>query len=363
MGSQSGTIDWVVWGTTGEATDSDFRARAGALTLLFVSGSLDRDALLQLLEDAQSGGLLRPSGGVLPDEEELAAADAELDEDEDDYEDAELEEDPEDEYDELLESAAPSLRQSSGQLGPHSRLRTSSKGEEFLFVAHSLERWLRRCPSGPLELGLRGAYALAPLVCCWSATVTHALAPEPLTLVDLDRTVQLLDYETVEEHVEAMVRSGQVEALPGSGATRYGLTNWGREGISPIVAAVLFERHYPEDDVLPPDVFDAEAAFQMALPLLRLPPDLRGTCRLGVQIPGDEPLLAGATVEVSRGSVLSSSPLLDEEPETWATGSPLDWCETVVDPSAAKIASGGDTELTGALIQALHKTLFGPAGQ
>jgi DNA-binding HxlR family transcriptional regulator len=314
---------------------------------------MDREDLLELLEDAQSGGLLLPSGGVVPDDEEIAAEQAH-------QEDLLAQsEDDDRELDDLVEPTGPAIRPRSGLIGPHTQMRTSSKGEEFLFVAFAIERWLRSCPDGPLELGLRGARALAPLVCCWSATVTHALAPEPLTLAELDRAVSVLDTDTVAEHVEAMERSSQVKALPGRGETRYALTEWGREAIAPIVAAVRYERRYPEDDVLPPDVFDVEAAFQMALPQLRLPPYLRGTCRLGVQIPGEEALIAGATVQVERGCVLSSSALLDEEPETWATGSPLDWCETVIDPSAERIESGGDTELTGILLNALHEALFG----
>jgi hypothetical protein len=90
----------------------------------------------------------------------------------------------------------------------------------------------------------------------------------------------------------------------------------------------------------------------MALPLIQLPPGLRGSCRLGVAIPGGEPLVAGATAQGDRGAVISSSPLLDEIPETWATGTPLDWCETVVDPTTARLEAGGDTELAVALIEA-----------
>ncbi len=58
-------------------------------------------------------------------------------------------------------------------------------------------------------------------------------------------------------------------------------------------------------------------------------------------LPGDEPLIAGATAKVDRGVVVSSSALLDEQPETWVTGDPLDWCETVIDPGAEKLQAGG----------------------
>lgn len=345
----------------GEATGSGFRARAGALTLLFVAGSLDRGRLLELLEAALSGEL-----PPTPDDDELTEyeSDEEVDEyedfEEDEYEEDDFEDEDEDEEGEgALATLPPTLRHSQGMIGPYTQMRTSSKGDEFLFVAATMERWLRNCPSGPLELGLRGAHALAPLVCSWSATVTHALAPEALTLAELGRMVGILDREAVAGHVEAMERCGQVEAVTGDTETRYRLTDWGREGIAPIVAAVRYECRYPEDDVLPPDVFDVEAAFQMALPLLRLPSELRGSCRLGVRITGGEPLIAGATALVDEGRVLSYSPLLDENPETWAMGTPLDWCEAVVDPTTEKVETGGHRELAAALLTALHERLFG----
>jgi DNA-binding HxlR family transcriptional regulator len=331
------------------------------LTLMFVGGSLPREGLLAILERSMAGGLLGPVDAELLEEAHRAAyeefEDDEPEEDED-YDEEDYEDEDEDAGD-LLEALPPVLRQSQGQIGPHTRLQTTSKGEEFLFVAYAMERWLRNRPEGALELGPAAGEPLSALVCCWSATVTHALAPEALTLDELDRAVGILEREVVEEHLEAMVRSGLAHALAGPGETRYGLTDWGREGISPIVAAVRYECHYPEADVLPPDVFDAEAAFQMALPLVRLPPALRGSCRLGVRITDEETLVAGASVEVDRGAVLAASPLLDENPDTWATGTPLEWCETVVDPAAAQLEVGGETELTGALIQALHEKLFG----
>lgn len=310
---------------------------------------MDRDSLLELLEGALSAGM--PSAfEELPGWTELDAYERELEQ--------------------VLEELPPVLTESPAFIRAHANARMGPRigDEELGFVAVALQRWLSRSPDGVIGFGPRALEVILPLICSWSATVVHALAGEPLSLVELDRTVTLLGRETLEEHVAAMERVGQVEALPGGGGseTRYTLTDWGREAIAPIVAAVGFERRNPEDDVAPPDVFDAEAAFQMALPPLQLPSDLRGSCRLGVQIPGGQPqtaggprLMAGATAEVDRGGVVSSSPLLEEEPETWATGSPLDWCETVVDPGAGRLVAGGDTRLTAALIEALHETMFG----
>jgi len=38
------------------------------------------------------------------------------------------------------------------------------------------------------------------------------------------------------------------------------------------------------------------------------------------------------------------------------------WCETVIDPEAGRLHLGGDTELAEALIEVLHKRLFGNTG-
>ena len=326
---------------TGGATESGFQARTAALTLLYVATSMDREGLLAMLEGSLSGVPL-----PLPDEDE-------------DY--AELEEEDEDELDEDELAREEALHPELGE-----PLQLTEKGEEMLFVSGTIERWLLRCPQGPLELGLEGARALAPMVLSWSATLTHALAAGPLTLAELERALAaVLDPETLGQQLESMVNSGQAEALYGSGrAPSYALTDWGREAVSPIVAAVRYEQRYPEDDVLAPDVFDVEAAFEMALPLLLLPDGLRGTVRAGVRLPGaeGEELVAGSTVEVEGGRIAAASPLLDRVPETWATGDPLGWCETVIDPGAAGLELGGDIELAGSLIEALHERLFGDSG-
>lgn len=311
----------------------DFRARTGALTLLFIAGSADRDVLLAMLESALEGGRLGP----LDDDPAEEALEEEHEPDEDDLEHEEDEE----------------------GVGPDTLMRASSKGEQFLFVAAVLERWLHNCPAGPLQLGPAGAEAIAPLVCCWSATVTHALASEAMTLTELDRAVQILDYETIVEHVEAMERIGQVEALPGPGETRYALTDWMREGFAPIAAAVRMELHYPEPDVAPPEPLDVDAAFQLVLPLLELPETIDGTCRLDVRVPGEPSFTVGAMAEIDAGRVVSASPLLDGNGRAFITGTPLQWLDTLVDPPSLQLGVSGDFNLVHGMLLALHETLFG----
>jgi hypothetical protein len=327
----------------GEATGSGFRARVGTLTLLFAAGSADREVLVNVLESAFDGGMLRAlqterAEEGLPEDDTF---------DDEEFDPAELDDDELGEA--LLEVPLDDSSAAPGAPG---------KGMALIHVIEVLKRWLGECPAGPLELGQQAGNAIAPLVCCWSATVTHALASEPLTLAELDRAVPGLDYDTVEEHVEAMERADLAEAVNGTGETRYALTEWMRRGFAPIAAAARMELHYPEPDVAPPEALDVDAAFQLVLPLLWLPPEVSGTCRLDVRIPGEGDFAVGAMAEVADSRVVSSTPLLEEKPETLITGTPLQWLDTLVDPPSPQLGVAGDLTLVHWLVVALHEVLF-----
>ena len=314
--------------------ESGFRARAGALTLSFMTSAYDSDMLLEILERARHGGLLGPPDDDLPEE-----------------------------YGELPDPDPPQAGIDIASLDSEPLMRATDKGRQGLYVGFTLERWLRNCPAGPLRIR-SGGDATASLICGWSATVTHALSGPPRTVEELDGAIEVLSLETLEEHLEAMIRTGLAAGqVDGDGETRYAATDWLREGVAPLAAAARFERRHSEPGTMPPDTLDVEAAFQLTLPLLRLPEDVEGMCRLGVQIPGGPPLLAGATVAVTRGRIASISTELDADAECFATGSPIDWMDTLVDPSARRIKTGGDARLANALIEALHDATFGvPVG-
>jgi hypothetical protein len=299
----------------------------GTLTLLFAAGSADREVLLEMLQEALGGGLLRA-----------------LEENEFGEDDSDVQQAHEDDFE------AEGL-----DIPPWTR----GKGGQLLYVIHSLKRWLRDRPAGPLELGPRAGHAIAPLVCSWSGTVTHALASEPLSLAALDRAVPILSCETVEEHLVAMAHAGQVEALTGDGETRYALTDWMRRGLAPIAAAARLELHHPEPDVAPPEALDVDAGFQLLLPLLRLPEDLRGACRLDVRFPGGGDFAVGAMAEFEGGRIVSSSPLLEERPHTLITGTPIQWLDTLAHPSSLQVGVSGDLDLVDRLLVGMHRTLFG----
>jgi DNA-binding HxlR family transcriptional regulator len=337
---------------------SGFKTRAGTLMLLYIASAADRATLVEILAGAMSGGALRQSDEPPaerevdePDVLELGGV----------VEAADTEEDPGSVLDSDVE--VPEIVLDSGLVvGPHTPMRLTPAGREMLFVGTVLEDWLRKCPEGPLELGSgRAGLATGALVCGWSGTVIHALAGGALTLPELNQAVEPLNYRVLEEHIDAMEKVGQIEPRPGRGGTRYAATDWLREGIAPLAASARMEHRERANDTAPIDQLDIEAAFSLALPLLSLPPDLSGCCRLSVRPPGGgRTRLAGATVQVEEGRISSAAAYLDSaEPDAWATGSTLAWLNAVIEADTEQLEFGGDGRLAGALLAGLHGALFG----
>ncbi len=70
-------------------------------------------------------------------------------------------------------------------------------------------------------------------------------------------------------------------------------------------------------------------------------------------------LRAAIAALIDGGRVVSCEPGLDLRAETWAAGTASDWLDTVIEPDAKRVRSGGDKRLAALLLNRLHKTLFG----
>lgn len=335
---------------SGLSERSGFRARAGTLTLLFLASAEHPSNLREMLAQLDEA-MFDPE------------ADPELWEpDEDGSEDEESEGHAGESEDAMEEEwiGAPGERDDIElEIPPEIETRLTPAGKELVFVGQVLEGWLRSSPTGPLRLGEEEAsLALAALVVGWSSTVIHALSGAALTIEELERTTGAVRREALEARLGALEDAGLVELLEGAGGeVRYAATTWLRQGIAPLAAAARHERRQRNDEAAPPDVLDVGAAFLLTLPLVELPADIAGPCRLGVQMPGEGQVMAGATGTVEQGHVVSIDLQLDPSPATWATGSPIDWLEAVV-VGANKVKLGGDTRLADALIGGLHERLF-----
>jgi DNA-binding HxlR family transcriptional regulator len=263
-----------------------------------------------------------------------------------------------------------SLLENPLELAPGRTYRVSDGGREMLDVGAVVERWLARAPGREMDYDSEPAQrAVVSLAEAWSATVVHMLAREPHTFDELYDAIPGLSRRALARHIGEMEAAGQLVAFPaGDGGAIYMLTDWMRSGIAPLIASARLERRNPMEGMAPIDALDVEAGFRLSLPLIELPEELRGSCRLGLNLceegedygeDGPPNELTGVTAQVEQGRVAACEAGLDKGSDAWAAGTANEWLDTVIEPDTKLVRTGGDAWLTGAVVRALHQTLFG----
>lgn len=235
-------------------------------------------------------------------------------------------------------------------------------GRELLAVAESLERWIAKSPLGPLALGSQAAKgSIKALIDGWSPNLLRALAARPLTLTELDRLISDFNYPSLERRLSAMRCAGQIEPTPSRGpGTPYRVSGWLRRSVAPLTASARWERRHTPHTTAPIGQLDVEATFLLAIPLVRLAPEVSGSCRLTVEMPYEgERRLAGIIVEVDEGRVASYATNLNGRADAWASGSAGAWLQALIESDREELEIGGDCRLAGDLVDALHSDLFG----
>lgn len=235
-------------------------------------------------------------------------------------------------------------------------------GRELLAVADVVQTWLAAGPEGPLALGSVAAKSsLKALVDGWSTTIVRAIAGRPLTLTELSRLISSVSYPSLERRLGGMRMAGQIQAAPGDHrGTPYEATAWLRHAVAPLATAARWEREHLGDTAPAISPMDTEAAFLLAVPLLRLDSNLSGFCRLAVELrAGGENRLAGVLVGVKQGRIASCVARLQGEAAGWASGSTPAWLRALIERDTDRIEVGGDCDLALALLDGLHGTLFG----
>ncbi len=234
------------------------------------------------------------------------------------------------------------------------------EGRGALFVSFIAERWQQGCPTGPLAYDSKAAKcAIEALVEGWSTAVVHTLAREPMTFAELSEASEGIGRRALKRRLAALRDAGLVETLPGEGDELFALNDWARAGIAPLLAAARLELRDPKPGMAPIDPLDVEACFRLAVALIRLPEALTGSCRLGLNPGGEGSALTGVTVRFEQGMILSCEAGLDSSADAWAVASSEDWLDTVIEPGANRVRTGGDSWLALAVIDAMHRRLFG----
>jgi DNA-binding HxlR family transcriptional regulator len=237
----------------------------------------------------------------------------------------------------------------------------TASGRELWAVAEVVASWLAAAPEGPVLLGSVAAKsAIKALIEAWTTSMLRALAAKPLSLTELDSLISGLTYPSLERRLGAMRLAGQVEAIPGNGkGTPYAVTAWLRRAVAPLSAAVRWERSHLNGAAAPVGARDAESALLLAVPLLRLPDEISGSCRLVIEIGGPtRSRLAGVMVSVEEGRIASCVSRLEGHPDAWAVGPAAGWLAALIDLEADRLEVGGDGLLARGLIEGLHTTLF-----
>lgn len=235
-------------------------------------------------------------------------------------------------------------------------------GRELLLVARVLERWLAERPGRALSPGsTAGRSAVKALIEGWSTTMLRAIAAEPLSLTALDRIIGTSSYPALERRLAAMRQVGLVEAVPSKGpGTPYGATEWLRRAVAPLCAAIRWERRFLADTSPPITGLDVETALLLVLPLLDLPAEFSGLCRIAVgDVDAGESRFAGVQVEVKAGRVVSASTRMRDTPDAWALGTPSAWLAATIDGERSGLEFGGESRLMSAMIEGLHRALVG----
>lgn len=232
-------------------------------------------------------------------------------------------------------------------------------GEALLKVADTLQEWLEECPEGPVELGSTCAKStVGALVEGWSTNIIRALAGQPLSLTQLNRLIPKVSYPSLERRLAGLRLAHLVEPQPGNGrGTPYRVTRWLQRAVIPGIAAAGWERTYVPNSTTPIGRLDVEAAFMLAVPLLDLPADLTGRCRLAVEVRGgSRPVFAGVSMSIEEGRVVSCSSRLEGEAEGWASGTAMEWLRRLNGHAEEGLEVGGDVRLVLAVTDGLRAT-------
>lgn len=238
--------------------------------------------------------------------------------------------------------------------------RLTAMGRDMLDLARLLEDWLGDAPAGAMPLTDGSAKGvIKALVDGWGSTILQTMALHPMSLTELDRHIEAFSYPAIERRLASLRMAGLIEALPNIGAsTPYTLSEWGRRGVAPLVAAGRCEARHLRAEAPMVTRKDVEAAFLMAVPLIGLPSEASGACRLEVESDGDDRVEGTVvTVTVAAGRVVSCDLDPDVAPVAYAAGSAENWFAAIGEGSPDGLRLEGGSELAEWIVSGLHTAL------
>ncbi|MGN6258087.1 MAG: winged helix-turn-helix transcriptional regulator [Solirubrobacterales bacterium] len=228
-------------------------------------------------------------------------------------------------------------------------------GRELLAVLEALERWLGESPDGPLRLGTSQAKsAVKALVDGWSAKIVRALVARPLSLTELSKIMPGVSYHSLERRLEALHFTGQIQRCAARGrGNPYAVTEWLRRAVGPLVKSMQWESCHAAGKAPSPGRIDLESILLLAIPLVSLPEDVEGTCRLQADPGSAGDRACGVTVAVERGRIISCVSRLDREAEALVTTTVPTWVQALANGHTREFEGNAVGELARSLLAGL----------
>lgn len=253
-------------------------------------------------------------------------------------------------------------RTATDQRGHGASLELTQAGRELLPVAAALARWLADSPDGPISIEDPAAQGIVrTLTAGWDSTVVRALAERPQSLIELSSSISEQNYPALKRRLAKLRSTHLVVPVDTPSGRAYGASEWLRQAVVPLTLAGRWEHRH--DAGQPIARTEVEAAFMLALPLVRLPARATGACGLAVvtseERNNSKREVAGVALEVSEGEIVSCSADAPSAQPTWALGTVSAWFEALVDGrSDALRVSGAKPRLATGIVKALRADLF-----
>jgi DNA-binding HxlR family transcriptional regulator len=225
-------------------------------------------------------------------------------------------------------------------------------GEELLTIVERAARWEE--DAGLPDAAVPGTRALRLLADARTIAILRELAVSPCGPRELGRRLPQLTHAPLVRRVCALAADGLLARVDRGGGVRYAPTEHARRLAGPLVLAMGWERAraLPGTAAPPSDLL---GALRLLAPLARPHGELRGTCRLCVDAPGERE--GGLCLRVEQGR-LAVAPLRVAGGRHALARAPLDaWLRVLLGASPAVTAAVVDPRLACAVVDSLTALL------
>jgi DNA-binding HxlR family transcriptional regulator len=249
------------------------------------------------------------------------------------------------------------LHQSVWPTAPRARFALTELGRELLLeVPAAAARCEQTWCAPPLErLGPAGLWALGLVADPCTRALVWALADGPLRAVELEVRLPDLGRSALLRRLKSLPDYGVLVRGEHAGETRYALSDSTRHLAIVALRAARCEwwRATPVDSRLNGDL---SGLLRVLAPLVRVPQDIGGTCRLCLYTKTAPQTDVYLTATSGRVAALNTAPMTAPQAVSHATVEV--WCEALLHGSSSKIVTTGEDALFKAVFSGVSTALL-----